>query len=192
MSYLQRKLLFDKLHYEQRSISELSKAYSISKGALYRIKQDHLLITKPVGTRNIWKLSTSEEQAIIKCIQEFLKNCTCQFNASDVCKHILLKLGRSLPLNRIRKLLKETFQLSYKRINSRPCYIDIYKIQLTRILFSIWLSNIIDSGTLLINIDEASITQDTKFNYSWALIGKNSEVWNKRFATSLNILFAIW
>ena len=191
MSYLQRKWLFDKLHYEQRSISELSKAYNISKGALYRIKQDRRLITKPVGTRNIFKLSTSEEQAIIKCIRDFLENCTFQFNASDVCKHILLKLGRSLPLSRIRKLLKETFHLSYKRIYSRPCYIDIDRIQLTRILFSICLSNIIDSGTLLINIDEASITQDTKFNYSWTPIGKNSEVWNKRFATSLNIVFAI-
>ena len=80
--------------------------------------------------------------------------------------------------------------MSYKRINSRPCYIDIDRIQLTRILFSICLPNIIDSDTLLINIDATSTTQDTKSNYSWTPIGMKEE-WNKRFATSLNIVFAI-
>ena len=172
-------------------MSELSKRYRISKAALYRIKHDFRLIKNSETTRKIFKFGCGEEEIVTKCVQEFLDSQTWQFNAKDLSKYILLKLRRSFPLNKIKELMKEKFNLSYKRINSRPCYIDEDRLQLTRILFSMSLSNTIDHETLLINIDETMITKETKSNYSWAPKGINSEILNIKFENSLNIILAI-
>ena len=138
-----------------------------------------------------FRFSRREKEIVIQCIREFLERNTWQFNAKDVSMHILLKLGKNFPLNKIREIMKNKFNLSYKRINSRVWNIDVERLQLTRILFSITIANMVDSKTLLINIDEALINKETKLNYSWTPIGKNSEWFNSKFAGSLNITFAI-
>ena len=140
--------------------------------------------------RTISILNWDEEETIIGFIREFLDNNVWHFNANDVCKNIALKLKRSLPLDKIRKLMKEKLHLSYKRINSRPCFINFEWLHLVRILFCLRLTNIVNNDTLLINVDETSITKDIKFNYSWTPIGKNSEIWNRKFLNSLKIVLA--
>ena len=53
------------------SVKELSKTFSFSKRALYRIKHDRRLSSKPVCTRSIFRLSQSEKGAVVECIKEF-------------------------------------------------------------------------------------------------------------------------
>ena len=179
------------------SVSELSRKYSLSKGTLYRIKHDARLISRPEATRRIFGLNRGEEETLIEWVREFFKSHTWQFNAKDVHNHIMRKLGKDLPLYH-QKSYETHFNLVYKRVNSRPCNIKIDKLQLARILFSIRLSNNINSDTLLINIDETSITnetsitKETKSNSSWTPIGKNAEILIRKFVSSLNIVFAIF
>ena len=130
LSYFERKWLFDKLHYEWISVKELSKTLSISKGALYRIKHDRRLSSKPVGTRSIFRLSQSEKGAVFECIKEFLDKNIYQFNANDVYNHVQINLGINLPIHKIRNIFRENFHLSYKRINSRLCFIDLRRLKL--------------------------------------------------------------
>ena len=192
LSFLERKWLFDKLDYEWISVKELSKTFSISKGALSRIKHDHRLSSKPVGTQSIFWLSQNEEGAVVECIKEFLGRNIYQFNANDVYNHVQINLGINLPIHKIRNILRENFYLSYKRINSRSCFINVRRLKLARMLFSIRLLSTIYQSILLINIDETLITKDTKSNYSWTPIGQNSEAWNSRFKSSLNLVLAVF
>ena len=138
-----------------------------------------------------FRFSRREKEIVIQCIREFLERNTWQFNTKDVSMHILQKLGKNFPLNKIREIMNDKFNLLYKRINSRVWNIDVERLQLTRILFSITVANMVDSKTLLINIDETLINKETKLNYSWTPVGKNSEWFNSKFAGSLNITFAI-
>ena len=66
------------------------------------------------------------------------------------------------------------------------------KINSVRNLFEIKFSKVITDDTLVMNIDEASISRNTKTNYSWGLKGKDIEVWNFYFIDSVNIIAAIW
>ena len=141
ISIIHKKWLYNLLHNEQRSVSELSLKYCISKGTLNRIKHDPRIIHNPTVMRTISTLNSDEGETIIGCNCEFLDNNVWQFNANDVCKHIALKLKRSLPLYKIRKLMKENLHLSIKRINSRPCFINFEWLHLVRILFSLLLTN---------------------------------------------------
>ena len=98
-----------------------------------------------------------------------------QLNANDVYNHVQINLGINLPIHKIRNILRENFHLSYKRINSRLCFIDLRRLKLARMLFSIRLLSTINQSILLININETLITKDTKSNYYWTPIGQNSE-----------------
>ena len=153
------------LNNENTSVNELSKDYNVSTGTLYRIKNDLRLITNSEALRNVFRFKRHEEEKVVKCIQEFLEHQVTQFNTSDIGKFVEKNLGYSYPLQKIRNTMKQEFSLSYKRINSRPSNIDLDKLQLTRILFSMRVSKLIDSDILLINIDESSLTKATKLNY---------------------------
>ena len=120
-----------------------------------------------------------------------MKNQIDQFNVKDVHKFIEIKLGNKFPLHKIRSLMKEQLGLSYKRINSRPNNINLKKLILTRILFSINISKFVANDILLVNIDETSFTKGTKTNYSWTPIGKNGELLNSKYTNSMNLVLAI-
>ena len=152
--------------------SVFTRSYNISKGALYRIKHDRRLSSKSVSTRSIFRLSKNEEGAVVECIKEFLDRNIYRFNANDVYNHVHINLGMNLLIHKIRNILRENFHLSYKRISSRPCFIDISRLKRARMLFSIRLLSTINQSILLINIDETLIIKDTKSNYSWTPIGK--------------------
>ena len=142
---------------------------------MYRIKHDRRLSSKPAGTLSIFRLSQSEKGAVFECIKEFLDKNVYQLNTNDVYNHVQINLGINLPIHKIRNILRENFHLSYKRINSRLCFIDLRRLKLACMLFSIRLLSTINQSILLININETLITKDTKSNYYWTLIGQNSE-----------------
>ena len=115
--------------------------------------------------------------------------------------NIILKISASLLKKwlesdvhylKIQNVMRKEFWLYYKLINSRPCNIIYERLQITRVLFSIWLSNIIDNDVLLINIDETCLKKATKSNYSWIPTGEVGEVLNTNFTNSMNIVLAIY
>ena len=87
--------------------------------------------------------------------------------------------------------MKQQLNLSYKRINSRPLNVDFERLLISRILFSLHFSKIINNDLLLINIDESWLNKATKANYSWVSTGKNSETQNINLKNTMNIVFVI-
>ena len=67
--------------------------------------------------------------------------------------------------------MKIKLNFSYKRFKPRPNNIDLKRLEWIRRLFSIKFSQLVDSNTLIINIDESSIGRNTKQNYSWGIRG---------------------
>ena len=75
--------------------------------------------------------------------------------------------------------------------NSRPLNVDFERLLLSRILFSMHFSKIINDDLLLINIDESWLNKATKANYSWVSAGKNSETQNINLTNTMSIVLAI-
>ena len=107
-------------------------------------------------------------------------------------KFVDLKLSNKYPIYMIRNIMKQQLNLSYKRINSRPLNVDFERLLLSRIIFSMRISKIINDDILLINIDEAWLNKETKANYSWESTGMNGESQSINLANTMNIVLAIW
>ena len=179
------------IHEENKSVNELSRDFNVSKGVLYRIRNHFKIISQPDAFRNVFKFRLNEEEMVVRSVHDFLKNQVDKFNVKDVHKFVEIKLGNNYPFHKIWNIMKKQFSLSYKRINSRPSNIELSKLILTRILFSIYASKLIDNDVLLINIDETTLSKTTKANYSWTPAGKNGETLNAKYINSMNIVLAI-
>ena len=58
--------------------------------------------------------------------------------------------------------MKIKLNFSYKRVKPRPNNIDLKRLEWIRRFFSIKFSQLVDSNTLIINIDESSFGRNTK------------------------------
>ena len=87
--------------------------------------------------------------------------------------------------------MKNNCNLSCIRCKSRPNTIDLNKIKASRCLFAIKSSQVIDSSTLIINVDESSINRKTKLNYAWSVKGNPKEYQNTPFRRSISLVLAI-
>ena len=184
-------LLFKKLNYENKSMKKLFKDYNVSRRTLNRLKIDMILIQRPETLRNMFKFKIHKNERVIEFMHEYLQHQVKQYNVKDVGKFIEEKIGIRYPLQKIMNMMRKEIWLFCKRINSRSCNIDYEKLQITRVLFSIRLSNFIDNDILLINIDETCLTKASKSDYSWIPIGKVGEVLNAHFTKPMNIVLVI-
>ena len=77
--------------------------------------------------------------------------------------------------------MKKACNLTYTRWKSRPNNVNMEKVQLSRSLFAISFSQILTSKTLIINIDESTLSRATKQNYAWSFKGYPKEYRNSSF-----------
>ena len=87
--------------------------------------------------------------------------------------------------------IKSNHNLSFKRVSSRPVFIDVDHIQRLKLLFTVVFSNLVDNSQILVNIDETSFLRTTKINYSWSLKGEIWSVSNISFKESVYLICAI-
>ena len=89
---------------------------------------------------------------IKKCILNVRSTTT----AKEVTDNVNGELNTSYSANFIRGLMKSKSNLSFKRVKSRPNYIDMDRVKFIRSLFSIKFAKIVTRKALLINVDESS------------------------------------
>ena len=128
---------------------------------------------------------------ITEFIGIFIRNSESGFDAKELQRRIEQETAITVDYSLIRNLLKRKFQLSYKKGSPRPQCIDLLKQNYVRALFWRELTNIMDSKTIFINIDEVSISYKTKYNYSWLPKGKSTEIKNMSYRGSKSIIMAI-
>ena len=128
---------------------------------------------------------------IAKFIKYFIKNQKVSFDIKELQRRIRQELNLDVDYSIIRGILKKIFNLSYKKGSPRPQNMNTERQGNLWKLFWREVVNMMRSDTLIINIDEVSISYRTKFNYSWLQKGKSNELLNMWYKGSKTMIMAI-
>ena len=93
--------------------------------------------------------------------------------------------------NIIRRILKERLNYSFKRWSPRPLLIDNSILKIKKVLFAVKLLKMINKSTVIINVDEATISKSTKMNYSWGPKGTSLNLSTIAISGSISLVTAI-
>ena len=151
--------------------TQISQKFNISISQVNKIKRmdEENIKAKPI--RNFIKLNKSEWKSLTKELLSFNSNTDTTFNVKDITNYANKQLKTNYPTQFVKNFMKIKLNFSYKRVKPRPNNIDLKRLEWIRRLFSIKFSQLVDSNTLIINIDESSIGRNTKQNYSWGIRG---------------------
>ena len=188
----EKYFLRSKMDQDKTSISELWQTYPISKSTLYSIKADSRIdLNKTKDVNAMHNLEEEANKNIEKIIKSYINEKKWVFTSKDIQFKLKTEDSINISSGKVRKLMKEKLNLSFKRINLRPLNIWLEKLKFWRLLFWIRFSKLINNDTLLINIDEWIISNKTRLNYSWSRRGESCEVQNNNFSGSISIIMAI-
>ena len=101
------------------------------------------------------------------------------------------QVGFQVPVHIIRLILKERLKFSRKRNPRRVVNIDMKRIRLLKILYSIGFSRCLSHLNLLVNIDESSFSKNTWNYYGWSKIGEESISKGILFKGSVSVISSI-
>ena len=93
-------------------------------------------------------------KASIKEIGEYLSNQTESFTINDISKAVNVRTSEDIKNYIVRKYIKETLGMSYRRWTSKPCSVDVQKLSILRSLFSYRIGNQLSESALMISLDE--------------------------------------
>ena len=109
----------------------------------------------------------------------------------QIRSNVLKNLGVDLPWHQVRKHLKETKKLSYKKGSTRRIDLDRNRLSYLRILYSIRLAKQLKEQILLINIDEVSFAPEVLNSRSWLKKGINWELFSLKYSGSVSMILAV-
>ena len=174
------------------SIAQASKKYFLSSTTLRFIineVEDYKTFANSVIERRKYrKIEQHHVQNEIKMQVQLSKE---GISAKKIQQVIKKKLNVKISLCSIRRYLREGLSLSYKKGWKRRMDIDQTRLKHLRVLYTIRLTKMINQDTLLINIDETSLSNEVLSNYSWLKKGENWELFNEKFWGSLSLILAI-
>ena len=114
------------------------------------------------------------------------------FRSHDVWTRIQNLCNVEIKAKIMTKYMKTQLGLSFKRITSRPLNLDVERQHYVKVLFAVALTKRIKDAKLLINVDESTLSKETKNNYTWTLKGVPASAKNIKFSKSINLITAIW
>ena len=114
------------------------------------------------------------------------------FRSHDVWREINNLFRIDISSKTMSKFMKTQMGLSFKRITSRPLSLDVERQHALKILFAVTLTKRIKNAKLLINVDESTLSKETKIKYTWALKGVSASAKNIKFSKSMNLVTWIW
>ena len=135
LSVHEKHYLKSKIDQDKTSISKLWQTYSISRSTLYSIRVNNRIDLE--NTFDIYKRTIQDKEtneAIEKIISNYLNDKKGVFTSKDIQFKLCTEYSINISLNKIRKLMKEQLNLSFKRINSRPSNIWLEKLKYRKTL----------------------------------------------------------
>ena len=151
--------LWRKLHKEDKPVSQLSKSFKLSPNTIHKIKRLTKSEALKLPRREIKFVSTANRIKLTRNICKFYESTNTPFTVLDIQNRLKANSNLNVSKDFVRKLMKNNCKLSYTRCKSRPNTIDLNKVKVSRCLFAIKFSQVIDSSTLIINVDESSINR---------------------------------
>ena len=91
----------------------------------------------------------------------------------------------------IYKFLKEDLRLSYKRGSARLALSMDPKLKYQQAIFSCRMIKILESGDIIINVDESSYTRSIKTNYSWLPKRRMKPIMNTIWKGRARLIFGL-
>ena len=169
LTYKQKYWIYSQYTIGWKSMNQLSQLTGVNMSTIRRIMQDfNSNIVRSDIYKNIRWRKIIQSKKVMQWISKFVSNQTGWFTAKDVQLQTKDQLLVSIPLNQIRKHLKNREGLSYKRGNPRPLNLDIIRVKLLRRLFWVRIAKNISEIKMMINIDESSVTRGTtKTIHGW-------------------------
>ena len=137
------------------------------------------------------KISIRDKKNWTKIIDNYWANCSTPFTVKDVQVEINKKIGINCPRALLTMMMKSEWNLSYKRISSRPKRFIMNDLSASRVLFWTKFLNDLTEDTLIVNIDETIFNRNWKINYSWGLRGVEKECQNEYLVNSINMILAL-
>ena len=180
--------------YESNSLSvaSISKKYEISISTVYKVIKEKEYYLHGSNKKTILTLDEGTDSRICNLIHKFHNNCKAPYTSGEVLEYIHNKAGIELKPHQVRKLMKDSCNMSFKRVWSRPFSMNWVKINQARINYSATLATKLDFHTVLCNIDECWINRNTRSNYSWGLRSKTIEWKNITLVGRISWIMAIF
>ena len=185
------KLEINKQVNEGTPLRDIWELFQVSLSTIKRIMKDFDKIKIPSKICSTIKSRSTHNPNLCKAIESFAKQEKRSFTWRDIMEHIMENFNICVDINTIREILIQRLGYSYKRWSPRPLMLNHKLTKLKKVLFSVKLLKLIDRYSLLINIDEATISQSTKSNYSWSVKGIPSNLSTITLKGSICIVSAI-
>ena len=119
------------------------------------------------------------------------KNWEFPYTVKDVKQNVDDSMDENFPGKIIWKLMKNNLNLSFKKWKSRPSNFNLSRAKAIRKLFWAHFANKLGPSTLIINVDESTVSRTSKINYSWSKKGANAELKNIPFSGLTSLILAI-
>ena len=172
-------------------IRDIKEIWQISQSTISRIIKDFRSAGSITITRSFIKNRCIQSPSLWKTISSFANHTNRVFTWRDVKDYIMKNKGVWVDINVIRKILKDKLNYSFKRCSSRLLTLNHKITMLKKVLFSIKVLKILERSSIIMNVDEAVISQSTKANYSWSRIGAPSNRGSKTIKGSISIVSII-
>ena len=157
LTHSQIMFLWNKVNKEGIPISELSRAYKLVPSILHKIKKLSKIEAIKLPRRKFNDVTATEKVKMISSIWKLYLSTNTSFTVSDMQSRLQANTTLHISKDLVLDLMKKDCNLSYTRCRSRPNNIDLSRVNSSRCLFVVKFSQIFDSRTLIINIDESSI-----------------------------------
>ena len=178
LSHDQLKFLKSTISQSSLTTTQISNEYRVSVSQINKIKRMNEQIILDGPKKKFIKLSKMNKKMLTNEILKSIESNNNTFYVTEITDFVNRKLNWNYLVQFVRNFMKNELIFSYKRVKSRPKFVDFDRLNWLRILFSIKFSQLMSQSTLLINIDETSIGRNAKINYSWGLRGYPIEAKN--------------
>ena len=177
---------------KKRDKKELSKILKVSYSTIRRVTAE---MWSEGSKSSKWFDPVRYTKKITKRTQEKIKHFIFDrkfwVTAPQIAHFIKKNTNQEIAQNAIRRYLREDLRFSYKKGTPKPWSIDLDKLRAGRIWYSSELTKQVNQRTLLVNIDETSLSKSTFNNRSWFPKGNSGEVFSIGFKSSISLILAI-
>ena len=189
LSYAEKLHIMCMHRYQGWPKDEIWTLYRISASTFRKIQEKFKFGILPKFSE--WRRTPSKllhSRLLKEQIGIFVDKAQSQVTVKDVQLYLQKSIGVQIPSHIVTIILKKKLNYSWKRISQRVVDLDLDRIKLLKILYSVKFTKCISHLSLLVNVDESSFSKGTQNCYSWAQRGEEKTVKGIIFKGSVSVI----
>ena len=189
LNHSQVQIFLKEIDKKNFSISNIASMFNVSPATLYNIKNQRNYFLNGRSRRKFNRINNEDLQLIWGLITNFTKEKKIPYTIGNAQEYVKENSNFSIPYYKIRRVMKDWLNMTYKRVNPRPRQFENTITFLSRTLFWLKFIQLLSDFTLIVNIDECNIGRSCRTNYSWSEKGENLEWFNTNIVGSVSLIF---